>query len=507
MLVVSTAEIRALDREVIDGVGVPGAVLMDAAGKGVAELARDLSVSGRGEVVVFAGAGNNGGDGFVAARHLANWGVHTTVILCAPQQNVRGDALIHLRACEKSGVTVLDGSTPEGLAAATVATARARVVVDALFGTGLDREVTGHLADAIGRINAHAGVKVAVDVPSGMDADRGQPLGVCVRADHTVTFAFPKRGLVGAPGFTLAGRVHVVDIGIPEKLAIARGVAMRLLDDAALEPLALPADPLAHKGTRGHLLIVAGSVGKSGAALLCGSAALRAGAGLVTLAAPAALQPVVEGRVLELMTTFYGDDFATLGQALTEALRGKRAWAAGPGMPHATEMREILRKLAARGLPLVFDADALNHLAEAPEILESRPPSVLTPHPGEAARLLRSTVAEVQADRVAAAEKIAARFSAVAVLKGARTVIAGGGRLAICPTGGPALGSGGTGDVLTGIVGALLGRGVAPFEAACAAVYAHGKAGDLLAAERGGLVAHELVETLPRLMTKRHESD
>ena len=263
--------------------------------------------------------------------------------------------------------------------------------MDAVFGTGLDREVTGHPADAIARINAHAGIKVAVDIPSGLDADRGTPLGACVRADHTVSFAFAKRGLVGAPGFTFCGALQVADIGIPERLA--RGILSHLLDESALDPLRAPRDPLSHKGTSGHLLLLAGSVGKSGAALLCGTAALRGGAGLVTLAAPARLASVLDGRVPELMTTWYADeplDDAALSPLLLQALDGKRALAAGPGMPTGVEMRPVLRALAARGLPLVLDADALNHLAAAPEILESRPPAVLTPHPGEAGRLLES---------------------------------------------------------------------------------------------------------------------
>jgi NAD(P)H-hydrate epimerase len=260
-----------------------------------------------------------------------------------------------------------------------------------------------------------------------------------------------------------------------------------------------PLDALAHKGTRGHLLILAGSVGKSGAALLCGSAALRGGAGLVTLAAPFELMPAVDGRVLELMTTWY--HLPPEPNVLLSALAGKRALAAGPGMPTEPAMREVLQALARRaaesGLPLVLDADALNHLAAMPEILDAHPPAVLTPHPGEAARLLGRSTADVQADRIAAAQELACRYSAVVALKGARTVVACSGELAVCPTGGPALGTGGTGDVLTGLVGALLAQGIEPFEAACAAVYAHGLAGDRAG---GNLVAHDLLEHLP----KRH---
>ena len=199
-LIVSAAQMRALDREVIEEVGVPGVVLMDAAGRGVAEVIASLVDPARAHVVVYAGSGNNGGDGFVAARHLANRGARVEVIACAPEEKVSGDARIHLGACRRSQVTILDGTTPEALAQAGAHAASAGVVVDALFGTGLSRPVTGHLASAIAQVNAHAGIKVAVDVPSGLDSDRGVPLGACVKADHTVTFAFAKRGLVCAPG-------------------------------------------------------------------------------------------------------------------------------------------------------------------------------------------------------------------------------------------------------------------------------------------------------------------
>jgi NAD(P)H-hydrate epimerase len=487
MLLLTAAEMRALDRETIDVIGVPGVVLMDAAGRAVAELAASLG----GDAVVFAGAGNNGGDGFVAARHLANRGIAVDVVLCAPRDKLRGDALTHYLACERSGVRVLDGTTAAGLAASP---ARA-VVIDALFGTGLDRPVEGHLAEAIARVNASPGIKIAVDVPSGLDADRGVPLGVCVRADHTVTFAFAKRGLVTSPGFTFAGRLHVVDIGIPARLA--QHARARLLDDAVLAPLRAPRDPLGHKGTHGHLLIVAGSVGKSGASLLCGTAALRLGAGLVTLAAPRALAPVVDGRVLELMTSFYDDPLQ-----IEAALDGKRALAVGPGMPTDAAMRPALARLysacAARDLPVVIDADGLNHLAAEPALLASRPRAVLTPHPGEAARLVGKTTAEVQHDRIAVAQTLAQQLASTVVLKGARTVIASpDGDVAICPTGGPALGTGGTGDVLTGFVGALLAQGMAPFAAACAAVYLHGAAGDACGAR---LVAHDVIDAARTLL-------
>jgi NAD(P)H-hydrate epimerase len=505
--VVSAAEMRALDKEVIEQVGVPGAVLMESAGRGVVEVIAKLVDASRAHVVVFAGAGNNGGDGFVVARHLANRGARVQVILCAPEAKLRGDAKLHFDACRRSRVEVLDGASEPALADAAARTSSAQVVVDALFGTGLDRPLAGHFALAVERINAHAGLRVAVDVPSGLDSDRGVPLGGpsgCVRAHHTVTFGFAKRGLVGAPGFTFTGELHVVDIGIPERLAEAHRVRGRLLGDSVLAPLVTD-DPLAHKGTHGHVLVLAGSAGHTGAALLAGRGALRAGAGLVTVATPTGARTAVDGRMPELMTAAY-----EIGHDLSTLVGGKRALAAGPGMPTDERMRPILRGLieaaCGAGLGVVLDADALNHLAVEPRILEpagERACVVLTPHPGEAARLLGQSTAEVQGDRFRAAETLASRTRAVVALKGARTVVAApDGRIAVNPTGNPGMGSGGMGDVLTGVVGALLAGGLDPFDAACAAVYWHGAAGDLSAREQGmrGIVATDLADALPRAL-------
>jgi NAD(P)H-hydrate epimerase len=504
MFVVSAQEMRALDRQTIEEVGVPGAVLMESAGRGVVDVIESLGEPG--EVVVYAGAGNNGGDGFVVARHLANRGAKVSVILCAPVAKIAGDARTHFYACKRTsqGVEILDGATEEALRDASTRTAGARVVVDALFGTGLQRAITGLFALAVDRINAHAGVKIAVDVPSGLDSDKGVALGACVRADHTVTFAFPKRGLVGAPGFTLAGAMHVVDIGIPARLAEAAGVRTTLLDDGVLEPLGRR-DPLGHKGTHGHLLIVAGSSGKTGAALLCGRGALRSGAGLVTVAAPGDARPGIDGRVPELMTAWYDRP-----DQIEPLLEGKRALACGPGIPTDEKMRAALKKLVAAAarvnLGIVLDADALNHLAHDPTILSSADARVvLTPHPGEASRLLGVSTADVQADRFTAAETLAKKLDAVVALKGARTVIAApDGRVAVCPTGNEGMGTGGTGDVLTGVIGALLAGGETPFDAACAGVYWHGLSGDLVAAEQGarGLLAGDLADALPRALAR-----
>jgi ADP-dependent NAD(P)H-hydrate dehydratase / NAD(P)H-hydrate epimerase len=509
--IVSSEESRQFDRHTIDEVGVPALALMETAGRAVADAVEQL---GAGPVVVLAGVGNNGGDGFVAARTLRARGREVDVLVLGDDAALRGDPRACFSAASKAGVRVQFGADAAALRRVA---GDAAILVDALFGTGLSRPLAGSAAALVEAMNALGRPIVAVDVPSGLDADRGVPLEVAVRATCTVTFAFKKRGLVGSPGFTYAGKVIRADIGIAQ--ALAESVRVRLLDKRILEPFA-HRDPLGHKGTHGHVLLVAGSVGKIGAALLSGRAALRAGAGLCTLATPTQAQARIEGHLPELMTLGYpgvevatgasstGFDAAHAIDALVPELTGKRVVAIGPGVPTAPAFAEVIERLVygavAESLPVVLDADALNHLVHRPSILDVRPGDglvVLTPHPGEAARLLGKKVPEIEADRYAAALELAKRYSAVVALKGARTLIAApDGRIGVCPAGGAILGAGGSGDVLTGAVAALIGNRSAPgFETVCAAVYLHATAADL-AAERlpdRGLLASELADALP----------
>ena len=498
MLLVTAAEMRALDHETINSVGVPGVVLMESAGRGVVDVIARHYDAAHARVVVFCGPGNNGGDGYVIARHLANRGADVIVGLVGERDKIKGDAKTHFDACAKSNARIFEADKAP--------LHRNDIVVDAIFGTGLQRAVgAGPARDAIARMRAHRGPVVAVDVPSGLDADKGI-IGPCVRADHTVTFAFAKLGLVGAEEQAVVGILHVADIGIPERLARERGVRAELLESAILDVLR-ERKLTGHKGTHGHVLVVAGSRGKTGAALLAGSAALRAGAGLCTVAMPADAAALVEGRVPELMIE------PLAGADVQALLAGKKAAAVGPGIARDDAALARIRALGNSELPLVVDADALNAIAADGALLPRRgSPTVLTPHPGEAARLLGSSVGAVQEDRVGAARAIADKFGAVCVLKGARTVIAApDGRLAINPTGNPGMGTAGTGDVLTGVTAAALARiaastgSVDPFVAACAAVYLHGAAGDRAAAARSqtGLVAGDVIDALPHLLAPR----
>lgn len=506
MRIVTAAEMRALDARVIQVMGVPGVVLMENAGRAVVEVMAAVagSLAGR-RIAVVCGPGNNGGDGWVIARWLHHWEALVAAVRCVEEERIQGDALVHYRAACQAGVRVLDG-TPASFAAAGVAIDEAEIIVDALLGTGTACPVEGHLANIIKQINQAPGVCFAVDLPSGLDADRGQPLGVCVQAQHTITFAFPKIGLVGSPGFLFTGELHLADIGIPLQLAEEQGVQGEILDPSCLAPLRQPRVRTGHKGTYGHALVVAGSRGHSGAAWMTGQAAARTGAGLVTVASPDETQLGLQAQLVEVMTAPLGPeplDGETAWRRLAPLLQGKSAVAFGPGVAPLPGVRVLLEKLLEGWAgPMVLDADGLNLLALDLGVLARRPtapPLVLTPHPAEMARLAQSTTQEVQRDRTAAATAFARTHGVVIVLKGARTVIASpDGRFAVNPTGNPGMGSGGTGDVLTGIVAALLAS-LPPYEAACAAVYLHGAAGDRVARVRGeaGLLARDLIEAIP----------
>lgn len=508
---VTAAEMREMDRITIEELGIPGVVLMEIAGRGVAERVASLAPGLVGwRVAVLCGAGNNGGDGYVAARHLALWGADVQLVLLAPEDRVQGDARVNYDVARRLDVPVSFWTEEALPMEAGALLAEQDCVVDALLGTGLASEVRGRYREVIEALNAARVLTVAVDIPSGLSADTGQPLGVAVEADTTVTFACPKLGLATHPGAEFAGEVHVVDIGIPPSLAERVGVRCHLLEEADVTAL-LPIRRLGgHKGTYGHVLAVAGSPGKSGAAVLCARAAARVGAGLVTVATTADALPAVAAQSLETMCASYAPSAEALdpAEATTAVLalaRGKGAVVVGPGIPTTMAMFEVLRELVTdAAVPTVLDADALNLVARGPlPLKQASAPLLITPHPGEMARLLQTTVPEVQRDRVAAAREAAARFGVLVALKGARTVLAApDGRAFINPTGNPGMGSGGMGDVLTGMLGGLLAQGVAPFEALQLAVFLHGLAGDRAEARVGqhALVAGDLLEEIPALL-------
>ncbi|HUQ01434.1 MAG TPA: NAD(P)H-hydrate dehydratase [Kofleriaceae bacterium] len=501
MLPVATAaEMRALDAATIEDIGLPGSVLMETAGRGVAAAAAARTPPGA-RIAVVCGSGNNGGDGFVAARVLRAAGHDAVVFLVAPRSRIGGDAALHLAAYEKSGGVISEAGAPSAtdLVALGEALDDAAVIVDAVFGTGLDRTVEGHLAAVIARMNEARGTRIAVDIPSGLSADTGHPLGVAVQAHHTVTMAVAKVGIAGAPGVAHAGTLEIVDIGIPRALCEAQTRAA-LVERADARGWAPAPNILDHKGRRGHVAIIGGSPGKRGAARLAAVSALRTGAGLCTLAGPASVGS--DGGELtapDAVMTATLDDAASI-RAL---LGGKRAAVVGPGMPDDARGRAWVDAALASDVPLVLDATALAHLAgRLADVAAARTTVVLTPHPGEAARLLGETTDAIQADRMRAVRALAAASRAVVVLKGARTLVCDGTLgddfVTINPTGGPALATGGTGDVLAGAIGALLAQGVAPAAAARLGVWLHGVAGDALAARLGpsGVIASDLPDAI-----------
>ena len=510
-LVLTAVEMRAADAAATRDLGLPSLLLMENAGRGIAEIVRreaGAQPPGRTPLVaVVCGGGSNGGDGFVVARHLSRAGLPVRVLLTVPRGKIRGDAALALGAVERMFLAVEDGS---GWTEPTPWRARlgeATVIVDAIFGTGFHGPVTDVPAVALQAMNEARAARIAIDVPSGLDADTGRAEGIVFRADLTATVGAWKIGLLvdaSAP----VGRVEVVDLGVPVAAVDAR---CRLLDDRGIVARLPHRSASAHKGSSGELLVVAGSAGKTGAALLVGQGALRAGAGLVTIATTAAGQIALDAKVIELMTARYteGDDAdpATAVAALTALAKRAHALAIGPGIPTGARMRALVRQLAARlSLPMVLDADALNALGtEAAGLLATAPSvRILTPHPGEMGRLLGIGTSDVQADRLGHARRLAADAHAVVVLKGARTVIAAPDGFAyVSPIACGSLATAGSGDVLCGVIGALLARQLDPLTAAQVGVYIHGLAGQELAIQLGdGLVAGDLPRGIATVMAR-----
>jgi hydroxyethylthiazole kinase-like uncharacterized protein yjeF len=435
------------------------------------------------------------------------------VLLCAPRERVAADAAVALAALERlGGVQVEDGSTTADEGAWRGRVAGAHVVIDALFGIGLRDEIQGIPAAAIAAMNAVGGRKLAVDIPSGLDADTGRSRGPVFRADLTATMGARKLGLV-LDAASPVGRVEVIDLGVPMSPPPDQGPFCHWVDGDAVWPQIPRRGLTAHKASAGHLLVVAGSAGKTGAALLAGRAALRTGVGLVTLASTAAGQTALDAKVVEMMTARYADgddaDPRTSASLIAALAARMGALAIGPGIPTGSNMRGVVRELVSRlPVPMVVDADALNFLGlDVVRVLSvAQAPRILTPHPGEMARLVGKSTAEVQADRLGFARQLATRTNAVVVLKGARTVIvAGDGTAFVNPTACGALATAGSGDVLTGLIGSLLAQGMAPLAAAIAGVYAHGTAGEELAAVIGeGMIAGDLPDAIGQLLARRH---
>ncbi len=508
MNIVTATQMQALDRRTIAEARVPSLTLMERAGSGTTDFIQDRfgPLAGK-RVTILCGKGNNGGDGLVVARLLRQRRASVTVLLLAPTAELSRDAKAMYRRWLRVGGTSTTKSfkSPDQ---AQALLAGSHLLIDALLGTGLSAPVTGAYREAIRLMNEAAGPIVSVDMPSGIHADDGAVLGCAVRASATVTFGLPKLGLYVGAGIDHAGVIHVVDIGIPAAFVNEIDGRTLLITKELVKAALPPRTASSHKGTYGHAGILAGSVGKTGAAALAAKAALRTGVGLVTVGVPASVNDVLEAKLLEAMTLPLPDTKArTLGRAAFDRIlafiQARTAVAIGPGLsthPETVELVQSLMKHLDR--PTVLDADALNALASRASLLtECKTPPILTPHPGEMARLeVGATSQSVNADRLGTARRFARERGVFLVLKGARTVVARpDGLLMICPTGNPGMATAGTGDVLTGMLVGFLAQGIPSWEAACTATYLHGAAGDLAAGRLGsaGMIAGDLIEQIP----------
>jgi hydroxyethylthiazole kinase-like uncharacterized protein yjeF len=520
MKILTAAEMKEVDRLSTERAGIPSLTLMENAGGSVAEFIQERfgDLSDR-RIIVFCGKGNNGGDGFVVARRLREMGAHPEVVLCASPDEVRGDAAENLQRWRAfpGEVQVIEGETAwEKLG---LSFGPGTVIVDALLGTGTRGPVTGLLQRVIRDVNAKRSKRatvVAMDIPSGLIADSGESAGDAICADFTITFTAPKTGMLLGEAPSRMGTLLVRDIGSPPELIeeIAKGDA-RWLDAREFEAFAIPRRSAGNKGDYGHALIVAGSVGKTGAAVLASWAALRVGAGLVTVATPEPALSVIAAHTPEIMTEpLAATSAGTISMRSLEGgyfeslLDRKRAVAIGPGLSTQKETQEFVRAVARMrfGPRVILDADGLNAFAGRAGELRQNDAIAITPHPGEMARLVGGSVPDIQANRLSLAHKAAVAWNLFVILKGQQTVIAApDGRIAINSTGNPGMATGGTGDVLTGMLAGLTAEfsSIDWFQTLCFGVYLHGLAGDVAYGERNEapLMASDLIHAIPAALS------
>lgn len=508
MRVVTADEMREMDRQTIASFGLPGRLLMENAGYGAARIFKDRFENYRQKkIAVLAGRGNNGGDGFVIGRYLSETGARVTVFLLSNRSQVKGDAEANLNLLGPLDIPVIEIPDEAAFEKYQTELRHQDIYIDAIFGTGLKSDIQGFFKHVIEWINKTGTPVFAVDIPSGLNADTGQPNGTCIQAHSTATFAYPKVGHVLLPGTLYTGHLEVVDIGIPRFIADQIAPSQHLLTMEYVQGHFKRRPQDAHKGTTGHLLILSGSPGKTGASILTAMAAMRSGAGLVTLGIPSGLNPILESQIIEAMTYPLPEDengrFAESAfDRIKEILDGKKCVALGPGLDVTRETQNLVGKIIREcPVPLVIDADGLNCIEGNASVLhEKKAPVILTPHPGEMARLTKSSTSAIQEDRVNSARFFAETYQVHVVLKGAKTLIAHpDGRVYINQTGNPGMASGGMGDVLTGVIASFITQGYTPEAAAHMGVYIHGAAADTLSKAYGpvGFVATDIIDALP----------
>ncbi len=515
MKVATAEEMTELDRKAIETYRSPGIVLMENAGKGAAEvISKTFPDLHRKKIAIVAGKGNNGGDGFVIARYLLNNGIPVRIYLLTDPKGLRGDAETNFNVFHRMKGEVISVPSSKDYIKVKRDLERFDILVDGIFGTGLDAEVRGYYREVIDHLNTLQKPIVAIDIPSGLDANTGKPLGAAIRASLTVTFGLPKIGLLIPPGIDYAGEVKIVDIGIPKRLVEEEKIPTYLLEKEEIQKwLSIPRNPDTHKGDYGHLLVIAGSVGKTGAAAMACQAALRMGAGLVTLAIPKSLNGIMETKLTEVMTEPLPETpKQTLSlraySTIVRLCENKRAVVIGPGLGTYKETQLLVLKLIRTlDLPIVLDADGITALTiQAKTLPVANRLLALTPHPGEMAKLVRSQVKEVLEDRVELSRNFSQTQHVHLVLKGHPSLISTPkGEIFINPTGNPGMASAGVGDVLTGMIGGLICQGFDILPSLQIAVYLHGLAGDEGAKEMGekSLIASDIIERIPTFLKGR----
>lgn len=512
MFVVTGKEMAAIDKKAIEEWNIPELILMENAGLRVVEEIKEcFSDLAQLKVIIIAGKGNNGGDGLVIARHLVNQGADVKIFTLG-KKNYKGAALVNYELAQKLPIKWQSIENENNLHLLRLSLHYTDLVIDALFGTGFRGSVQGLAQRVIEIINESDCPTLAVDIPSGLDADTGKVTGPCMMADTTVTFQLPKIGLIVQPGCNFVGKLKVVDISIPKQLIEDFNLNKYLIDEKMVFNIIPRRKKDSHKGNYGHLLIIGGSQGMMGAVNLAARGAFALGAGLVTALVPRSIQPTLAGSLPELITKpAMETSIGTLGLIsegdISEVLPQKSAIVFGPGLGKNNEIQELLGVFLQKAkVPVVIDADGLNALAERLDILaNAKVPVILTPHPGEMGRLLQEPIGSIQEDRLEKAGFLAQMYGVWVVLKGYRTVIAGPqGEIYINPTGSPALATAGTGDVLAGMIGALLGQVEDIGQALCAAVYLHGSAGEKVAEEIGEISskAGDVVAALSQIIKR-----
>ncbi len=516
MKLATAKTIKTIDHAAVSKYGMRSVQLMENAGAGVAAvIVKELGkrIEGR-RVAIIAGKGNNAGDGYVCARLLANMGARVTVFSLASSNELKGDCLLNERIWRKMSGEVRSISTGAPLRNERNESSlkHAAIIVDAIFGTGLSSPISGTYAEAIRHINGLGKKIISVDIPSGIDATTGAILGIAVKATVTVAMAMPKLGTYIYPGREYAGQLETIDIGCPACLLTDETIKENLVTGQWVAGIlrTIQRRPESHKGSFGHVLVVGGSHGKTGAPYMAAMGAMRTGAGLATIALPKSLEAAMSAKTTEVMTLGLPDEKdGPLGaeaiDVVIKAMRHKAAICIGPGLGLSAGSSSLVLSMIERArAPVVIDADGLNAMTSSIAVLKKAKASlILTPHPGEAARLLGVDVAAIQSDRVGAARTLAERTGAIVLLKGASSVIAAPNHdIYIVPTGNPALATAGTGDVLSGVIAGLLSQGVSPVEAAVSGAYLHGLVADDYKTLHGdtGMIATDLLHLMPSVI-------